>query len=103
MNLDEIKKIDCGSKDIKSISPTRLKKSNKNPHFKEFESHLENYNGEILFEIKCQAKFMNKYYPEYKSYANLIYNETINSPLINNITFMSFDVNILNEIYKLEY
>ena len=99
MNLDEIRKIDCGSKVLNRF-PQQEKTVERKPSFKEFESHFNNYDGEILFEIKCEPKLIGKYYPEYKSYANFIYNETINSKLINNITFMSFDVNILNELHK---
>ena len=99
MNLDEIKKIDCGSKVLNRF-PQQEKIIERKPSFKEFESHFINYKGEILFEIKCDPKLIDKYYPNYNTYADIIYNETINSQLINNVTFMSFDVNILNELHN---
>ena len=44
MELDEIKKIDCGSKYIDKF-PNQIKKKEQKPTFEELEKKLENYKG----------------------------------------------------------
>ncbi|MDC3133755.1 glycerophosphodiester phosphodiesterase family protein [Bacteroidota bacterium] len=100
MSLDEIKKIDCGSKYIDRF-PNQIKKKEQKPTYKELEKKLENYNGDLLFEIKCHPDYVNKYFPDYLTYAKIIDDETKDSPLLKNIIFMSFDWKILNELYKI--
>ena len=100
MELDEIKKIDCGSKYIDRF-PNQIKKKEQKPTFEELEKKLENYKGDLLFEIKCHPDYLNKYFPDYPTYAKIIVDETKDSPLLKNIFFMSFDWRILNEIYKI--
>ncbi|MBH19601.1 MAG: hypothetical protein CL851_04155 [Crocinitomicaceae bacterium] len=100
MSLDEIKKIDCGSKYIDRF-PNQIKKKEQKPTYKELEKKLENYNGDLLFEIKCHPDYVNKYFPDYSTYAKIIDDETKDSPLLKNIIFMSFDWKILNELYKI--
>ena len=99
MTLDEIKKIDCGSKYIERF-PEQIKKKEEKPSFKELEKKLDNYKGDLLFEIKCHPDFINKNFPDYSTYAKIIFDETKDSPLLKNIIFMSFDWRILNELYK---
>ena len=100
MNLDEIKKIDCGSKYIDRF-PNQIKIKEQKPTFEELEKKLENYEGDLLFEIKCHPDYVNKNFPDYPTYAKIIVDETKDSPLLKNIIFMSFDWRILNEIYKI--
>ena len=100
MNFEEIKKIDCGTKFVKNF-PEQKKIIERKPTFKELEKSLNNYGGIILFEIKSDPHNINKYYPDYPTYANIIYNETKESKLLNNIVFMSFDAGILNELKKI--
>ena len=45
MELDEIKKIDCGSKYIDRF-PNQIKKKEQKPTFEELEKKLKNYKGE---------------------------------------------------------
>ena len=100
MELDEIKKIDCGSKYIDRF-PNQIKIKEQKPTFKELEKKLENYEGDLLFEIKSHPDYVNKNFPDYPTYARTIIGETKNSPLLKNIIFMSFDWRILNELYKI--
>ena len=54
MNVTEIQEIDCGSKFIKEF-PSQLKVKEKKPTYKEFKKELNNYNGDILFEINSNT------------------------------------------------
>ena len=63
MNLDEIKKLIA--EEVLNRFPQQEKIIERKPSFKEFESHFINYKGEILFEIKCDPKLIDKYYPNY--------------------------------------
>mgnify|MGYP001376156561 CR=1 FL=1 len=100
MNVTEIQKIDCGSKFIKEF-PSQLKVKEKKPTYKEFKKELNNYNGDILFEIKCEYNLVNEYFPEYENYARIVFEETRYSKHLDNIYFMSFDFRILNELFKI--
>ncbi len=100
MNIAEIQKIDCGSKFVKEF-PNQLKVKERKPTFKEFKKELIEYNGDILFEIKCEYNLVNEYFPEYENYAKIIFKETRYSKHLNKIYFMSFDYRILNELFKI--
>lgn len=100
MNVTEIQEIDCGSKFIKEF-PSQLKVKEKKPTYKEFKKELNNYNGDILFEIKCEYNLVNEYFPEYENYAKIVFEETRYSKHLENIYFMSFDFRILNELFKI--
>ena len=100
MNVTEIQEIDCGSKFIKEF-PSQLKVKEKKPTYKEFKKELNNYNGDILFEIKCEYNLVNEYFPEYENYAKIVFEETRYSKHLDNIYFMSFDFRILNELFKI--
>jgi glycerophosphoryl diester phosphodiesterase len=100
MNITEIQKIDCGSKFVKEF-PNQLKVKERKPTFKEFKKELNEYNGDILFEIKCEYNLVNEYFPEYENYAKIIFKETRYSKHLDKIYFMSFDYRILNELFKI--
>ena len=100
MNIAEIQKIDCGSKFVKEF-PNQLKVMERKPTFKEFKKELNEYNGDILFEIKCEYNLVNEYFPDYENYAKIIFKETRYSKHLNKIYFMSFDYRILNELFKI--
>ena len=100
MNVTEIQEIDCGSKFIKEF-PNQLKIKERKPTYKEFKKELNDYNGDILFEIKCEYNLVNEYFPEYENYARIIFDETRYSKHLDNIYFMSFDFRILNELFKI--
>ena len=100
MNNAEIKKIDCGSKFVKEF-PNQLKVKERKPTFKEFKKALNEYNGDILFEIKCEYNLVNEYFPEYENYAKIIFKETRYSKHLDKIYFMSFNYKILNELFKI--
>ena len=100
MSLDEIRKIDCGTKYIDRF-PNQIKKKEQKPTFEELEKKIKDFKGDLLFEIKCNPDYVNKYFPDYKTYARTIVDETKDSPLLKNIIFMSFDWRILNELYKI--
>ena len=100
MNISEIQDIDCGSKFVKEF-PNQLKVKEKKPTYKEFKKELIDYQGDILFEIKCDNDLVNEYFPDYEKYAKIIFEETRFSRHFDNIYFMSFDYRILNELFKI--
>ena len=100
MNISEIQDIDCGSKFVKEF-PNQLKVKEKKPTYKEFKKELMDYQGDILFEIKCDYDLVNEYFPDYEKYAKIIFEETRFSRHFDNIYFMSFDYRILNELFKI--
>ena len=100
MNISEIQDIDCGSKFVKEF-PNQLKVKEKKPTYKEFKKELIDYQGDILFEIKCDNDLVNEYFPNYERYAKIIFEETRYSRHFDNIHFMSFDYRILNELFKI--
>ena len=100
MNISEIQDIDCGSKFVKEF-PNQLKVKEKKPTYKEFKKELIDYQGDILFEIKCDNDLVNEYFPDYEKYAKIIFEETRYSRHFDKIHFMSFDYRILNELFKI--
>ena len=100
MSLRDVKMYDCGIKGNKYF-PDQEKISETKPSFKEAERELIDFKGKILFEIKSKSSHYGTYQPHPKEYAKIIYNETKNSFLLNQIIFMSFDPEILNELQKL--
>lgn len=100
MNISEIQDIDCGSKFVKEF-PNQLKVKEKKPTYKEFKKELIDYQGDILFEIKCDNDLVNEYFPNYEKYAKIIFEETRYSRHFDKIHFMSFDYRILNELFKI--
>ena len=100
MSTDEIKLIDCGSKFYKKF-PNQEKVMESKPLLKEVEKELIGYEGIVLFEIKSEPSLVTEYYPKPKEYADIIYSHVKNSPLKLNYIYMSFDPEILNELYTL--
>ena len=100
MSLNELKKYDCGIKGNKNF-PSQKKIASTKPSFKEAEKELTKFKGKILFEIKSKSGHYGNHQPYPKEYAEIIYNETKNSPLLKQLIFMSFDPQILNELEKL--
>ena len=100
MNISEIQDIDCGSKFVKEF-PNQLKVKEKKPTYKEFKKELIDYQGDILFEIKCDNDLVNEYFPNYEKYAKIIFEETRYSRHFDKLHFMSFDYRILNELFKI--
>ena len=100
MNISEIQDIDCGSKFVKEF-PNQLKVKEIKPTYKEFKKELIDYQGDILFEIKCDNDLVNEYFPNYEKYAKIIFEETRYSRHFDKIHFMSFDYRILNELFKI--
>ena len=100
MNISEIQDIDCGSKFVKEF-PNQLKVKEIKPTYKEFKKELIDYQGDILFEIKCDNDLVNEYFPNYERYAKIIFEETRYSRHFDKIHFMSFDYRILNELFKI--
>ena len=100
MNVSEIQEIDCGSKFIKEF-PNQLKIKETKPTYKEFKKELIDYQGDILFEIKCNYNLVNEYFPDYENYAKIIFEETRYNKHLEKICFMSFDFRIINELYKI--
>jgi len=100
MSTDEIKLIDCGSKFYEKF-PNQEKVIESKPLLKDVERELLGYEGIVLFEIKSEPSLVTEYYPNPKEYADIIYNHVKDSPLKSNYIYMSFDPEILNELYSL--
>ncbi len=100
MSYDDLKMYDCGTKKNKNF-PNQKNIAATKPTFKEAEKELIEFKGKILFEIKSKSSHYGSYQPYPKEYAKIIFTETENSPLINQMIFMSFDPTILNELKKL--
>ena len=100
MSTDEIKLIDCGSKYYEKF-PNQEKVIESKPLLKDVERELLGYEGIVLFEIKSEPSLVTEYYPNPKEYADIIYNHVKDSPLKSNYIYMSFDPEILNELYSL--
>jgi len=100
MSTDEIKLIDCGSKFYEKF-PNQEKVIESKPLLKDVERELLGYEGIVLFEIKSESSLVTEYYPNPEKYADIIYNHVKDSPLKSNYIYMSFDPEILNELYTL--
>jgi len=100
MSTAQVKEYDCGSLYQKEFPNQTLYSSTK-PTVKECLDVLETLNPLILFEIKSAEDNYGEYQPHPKIYAKIIFNELSNYKNLNNIYFMSFDSNILNELNKL--
>lgn len=100
MNIKEIQEVDCGSKFIKEF-PNQIKVKEQKPTFKEFSRTFKNYQGDILIEIKYDSNKINEYYPNYSTYARIIYEESKKDKEFKNLYFMSFNIKILNELHKI--
>jgi len=100
MSTEEVQQFDCGSKvhdkfkdqkKIKSIKPT-VQDTYKSIDFK---------NTEILFEIKSEKKDYGTFQPFPKEYAKIILQETQDFKYKDQIIFMCFDAELLNELHRL--
>ena len=100
MSSEEIKLIDCCSKFYEKF-PNQEKIIESKPLLKEVEKELIGYKGVVLFEIKSEPSLVNEYYPNPQEYADIIYSHVKDSPLKLNYIYMSFDPEILNELYTL--
>ena len=100
MAQQEIEQFDCGSIFQPKFPNQALVKSVK-PTVKFALEIIEKYNPTILFEIKSSEKFYEKFQPNPKEYAQIIKKETENYTYLKQIIFMSFDKNIINELYRI--
>ena len=100
MNTNQIKKFDCGLKFNKNF-PIQKKIKESKPSFTEAEIEFKDYKGMILFEIKSKKEEINQFYPDAKDYAKIIYENVKKSVIFDQLIFMSFDENVINELCKL--
>jgi glycerophosphoryl diester phosphodiesterase len=100
MSQEEIEKFDCGSKGNKNYPEQILFKMHK-PLLKDLFSAVDLSSTQILFEIKSSPKEYGLSQPQPKEYVRIIMEELDSFPHFGNITFMSFDKNILEELHNL--
>lgn len=95
----QISKFDCGSK-FYSKFPEQLKVKTSKPLFQDFIQELNLKNVIILLEVKSNPKAYGISQPDPKKYCQLILKELKNYPYKSMLRIMSFDNQILEEIYK---
>lgn len=94
----EIEEFDCGSKGNEKY-PEQLKKRMHKPLLSELLKAMDLSKTQILFEIKSNPKEYGISQPHPKDYVDIIFNELDSFPNFENITFMCFDKQILEELY----
>lgn len=97
MTQKEIGEFDCGAKGNKNYPEQQLFSMTK-PLLAELFATVDLKEAEILFEIKSNPKEYGISQPEPKEYIDIILRELDSFPYFNNITFMSFDKRILEEL-----
>lgn len=100
MDTDQIAQYDCGSLYQSKFPSQQLIKTTK-PTVKKALELLKNKNPTILFEIKSSEEDYEKFQPRPKEYCQIIKKELEEYPNLENIIFMSFDANIINELEKI--
>ena len=99
MGCEEINEFDCGSIFQKDFPNQTLIKSTK-PTVKDAFIAIEKYNPTILFEIKSDESVYGLFQPHPKEYAQIIKSEVEKYQYLEQLIFMSFDHNIINELQK---
>jgi len=99
MSQVEIQEFDCGSK-LHPKFPKQKKIKTHKPLLQDVLSTVNLKDIIILFEIKSEKRHYGKYQPNPEEYVRIILSEVENYEFKENIIFMSFDSNIINEIHK---
>jgi len=99
MSQDEIVKFDCGSKTHPHFSD-QVKIRTHKPLLQEFFSKIDLSKTTILFEVKSNPSEYRKSQPLPNEFVKLIASEIANFTYRDNIIFMSFDKQILEEIHR---
>lgn len=99
LTQEQIEKFDCGSKG-NSKYPDQEKFKAYKPTVQEAFKILNLENKTLLFEVKSEEKEYGKSQPYPEEFVQIILKEVENYKWKNNIIFMSFDANIINEINK---
>jgi len=99
MTQIEIEQFDSGSKYHPNFPEQKKLKTHK-PLLQELFNEVDLSKVMILFEIKSEKKQYGKYQPQPDEYVDLILKEISNYAHRNNIIFMSFDANIINELHN---
>jgi len=99
MTQMEIEQFDCGSKYHPNF-PEQKKLKTYKPLLQELFDKIDFSEVMLLFEIKSEKRYYGKYQPEPNEYVDIILKEVSNYVHRENIFFMSFDANIINELHK---
>lgn len=100
MTQDEVECFDCGSKPHPQF-PGQNKFNASKPLLTTVFDSVDFANVALLFEIKYKfGDTLN--YPSVEEYAKIVLNEASASKFKNQIVFMSFDANVLNQIHKID-
>lgn len=99
LTQEQIEKFDCGSKG-NSKYPDQEKFKVSKPTVQEAFKILNLENKTLLFEVKSEEKEYGKTQPYPEDFVQIILKEVENYKWKDNIVFMSFDSNIINEINK---
>jgi len=95
----EVEQFDCGTK-FHSKFPEQKKIKTHKPLLQEVFSKIDFKGITILFEIKSEKRHYGMFQPHPEEYVDIILKEIENFQYKENIIFMSFDANIINEIHK---
>jgi glycerophosphoryl diester phosphodiesterase len=100
MNQQQVESFDCGSKVHPKFLEQKLEPSVK-PLLQDAFRALDLSETTVLFEVKSEEKDYGVFQPQPAEYAKLIYNEVKNFKHKENLIYMCFDPNLLNELHKL--
>lgn len=100
MSTKQIQDFDCGSKGNPKFPEQQKIKAFK-PTVQEAFKSVKLEGKTILFEIKSEEKDYGIFQPEPTKYAEIIAKEVEGYAFKDNIVFMCFDANLLNELHKL--
>lgn len=99
MTQTEIEQFDCGSK-YHSKFPEQKKLKTYKPLLQEVLNKVDFTDITLLFEIKSEKRYYGKFQPQPKEFVEIILKEVEGFAHKQNIIFMSFDSNIINELHK---
>lgn len=99
MTQEEIRSFDCGSIGNPKFPEQRALSVHK-PLLKELFDSVDLSGVTILFEIKSESNEYGRSQPKPEEYVQIILKELEDFPYRQNIVFMSFDSQILNEINR---
>lgn len=99
MTQKEISAFDCGSIGNPKF-PEQQKVSAIKPLFQDFVKEVITKPTILLFEIKSETKEYGISQPHPKEYVEIILDEVKNYPFPEQLIFMCFDANLLNELHK---
>jgi glycerophosphoryl diester phosphodiesterase len=100
MNQKEVESFDCGYKVNPKFPDQKLAHAVK-PLLQDAFLQLDLSETTVLFEVKSDEKDYGVFQPQPDAFAKLIFEEVKNFKYKDNLIYMCFDPNLLNELHKL--